>query len=244
MSNRVKFFLSHLSISIIIILFASLMIFFLWYPSSLATALGVTHLFLMLLIIDIIVGPLLGLFVYKEGKKTLKFDLGIVVILQICAFSYGLYMLEQGRPAWIVFDSLNFTVVKKSDIEAINIHQSKVEYQQPSWSAPTFVATQFFLEPVARKFFNSNITRQTNSVIRSPIYYTNLANAKIKIQFSSLPLSSLELYNDKNNVAEIVQSYPDANAWIGLSAPVKDMVVLINKEKAEVVKIVDLRPWH
>ena len=37
---------------------------------------------------------------------------------------------------------------------------------------------------------------------------------------------------------------PQADAWIALSAPVQDMVVLIDKEKGEVIKIVDLRPWH
>jgi hypothetical protein len=45
-------------------------------------------------------------------------------------------------------------------------------------------------------------------------------------------------------VDKVLTKYPDANAWLPLKANAKDMVVLINKEKAKIVKIVDLRPRH
>ena len=51
-------------------------------------------------------------------------------------------------------------------------------------------------------------------------------------------------YNDEVMVRQTLKKYPDANAWLPLKASAVDMVVLINKEKAEVVKIVDLRPWN
>ena len=103
-TKRKKFFLSHLIISISLALLVIGLVFFIWYPSPLATAVGVTHIFLMMLAIDVIVGPLLGLLVYREGKKTLKFDLGVIIVLQISALCYDLYSIEQGRPAWITYN--------------------------------------------------------------------------------------------------------------------------------------------
>lgn len=244
MSKRTKFFFGHLSVSLAIALCASIIIFAFWYDTPLAKAVGVIPLFLMLLVIDVIIGPLFGLLVYKEGKNTLKFDLATIIILQICAFSYGFYTLAQGRPTWIVFDSLNFTVVKNSDIETKNIDQAKAEFQQPSWFKPTFVATQFSSVPVQKTLLNSATKPQFNSIIRYPAYYINIADVKRRMQLSALPLTLLEQYNNKNAVDRLIEKYPQADAWIALSAPVQDMVVLINKEKAEVVKIVDLRPWH
>ena len=85
MSKRLKFFLGHLSISMLIALCVVGVVFFIWYPSPLSKAVGVTHIFLMLLVIDVILGPLLGLLVYKEGKKTLKFDLSVIIVIQIAA---------------------------------------------------------------------------------------------------------------------------------------------------------------
>ena len=68
MNKRIKFFLTHLSISFLIALLVNGLVFFIWYPSPLATAVGVTHIFLMLLVIDVILGPFLGLLVYKEAQ--------------------------------------------------------------------------------------------------------------------------------------------------------------------------------
>ena len=58
MSKRLKFLLSHLFISCLIALLVIGLVFFIWYPSPLSTAVGVTHIFLMLLVIDVILGPL------------------------------------------------------------------------------------------------------------------------------------------------------------------------------------------
>jgi hypothetical protein len=37
------------------------------------------------LAVDVIIGPVLSFMVYKEGKKTLKMDLSIVILLQALA---------------------------------------------------------------------------------------------------------------------------------------------------------------
>ena len=81
LSKRKIFFFGHFSLSCLLALIFLVWLFLFWYPSPLATAVGVTHIFLMMLAIDVIVGPLLGLLVYKEGKKTLKFDLGVIIVL-------------------------------------------------------------------------------------------------------------------------------------------------------------------
>ena len=93
MSKRVKFFLGHFCISLFIASIVVGMVFFIWYPSPLAKAVNVTHIFLMMLMIDVIIGPVLGLLVYKDGKKTLKFDLTVIILIQLSAFSFVLWRI-------------------------------------------------------------------------------------------------------------------------------------------------------
>ncbi len=143
MSKRLKFFLNHLFISFLIALLVVGLVFFIWYPAPLAKAVGVTHIFLMMLTIDVIVGPLLGLLVYKEDKKSLKFDLTIIIAIQISALLYGIYSIEQGRPVWIVYSVDRFELVRKNEIILENINHVKPQFQQLSWLKPQFVATQF-----------------------------------------------------------------------------------------------------
>ena len=56
-------------------------------------------------------------------------------------------------------------------------------------------------------------------------------------------LELLQQYNNKADVEKILAKYPQATAFLPMKASAVDMTVLID-QKANVVKIVDLRPWH
>ena len=243
MSKRLKFFLSHLSISLLIVLLVIGLVFFVWYPFQLTTAVGVTHIFLMLLAIDVIIGPVLGLLVYQEGKKSLKFDLTVIILLQLSALFYGIYSIEQGRPVWLVYNVDRFELVRKNEIVDQNINQAKPQFQQASWLKPQFVATEF-----------AKNTQQGNddmfaevlggiSIAQRPERYVELNKAKKQMQQREQKLELLQQYNNKTDVEEILAKYPQASAFFPLKASAVDMTVLID-QKANVVKIVDLRPWH
>lgn len=244
MSKHLKFFLTHLSVSFLIGVIIVGIIFLVWYPAPFATAVGVTQIFLMLLIIDVIVGPLLGLLVYKEAKKTLKFDLTIILIIQFSALVYGFYSLEQGRPAWIVWHGDRFELVRKNDIILENIDQVQLEFQNVSWFGPQFTAVKPAVSADEQKEDIFKEVLGGISLAQQPERYVELNQVKKQIQQRALPLKELEQYNSKTEVEKFLAKYPNADAWLPLKATAVDMVVLLNKEKAEVIKIVDLRPWH
>ncbi|AUC06730.1 MULTISPECIES: TfpX/TfpZ family type IV pilin accessory protein [Acinetobacter] len=243
MSKRLNFFLSHLSISFLIALLVVGLIFFIWYPSPLASAVGVTHIFLMLLAIDVIVGPLLGWLVYKDGKKTLKFDLVVIITIQISALCYGLFAIERGRPAWLVFHADRFELVRKNDILLENIDQAQPQFQYVSWSKPQFVAVKSASSTQQRQDDMFTEVLGGISLAQQPERYVEFTQAKNQIQQRAVPVEELEQYNSKTEVNKTLAKYPNADAWLPLKASSMDMVVLISKEKAEVIKIVDLRPW-
>lgn len=244
MSKRLKFFLSHLSISAMIALLVISIIFFVWYPSPLAQAVGVTHIFLMLLTIDVIIGPILGFIVYKEGKKTLKMDLTVIILLQIAALGFGIYSIEQGRPAWLVYNVDRFELVRKNELVDTNIQQAQPQFQKPSWFKPQYVATEFAKDTQQR---NDEMFAEAFggiSIAQKPERYVPLDKVKNQIQKRALPLKELEQYNPKTDVEKTLAKYPKADAWLPLKANAVDMVILMNKEKAKVIRIVDLRPWN
>lgn len=244
MSKRLKFFLSHLSISFLIALLVVGLVFFIWYSSPLATAVGVTHIFLMLLVIDVILGPLLGLLIYKEGKKTLKFDLSVIILIQIAALCYAVFSIEQGRPAWLVFHADRFELVRKNDLILENIGQAQPQFQQVSWTGPQFAAVKLAVSPQQRQNDMFIEVLGGISLARQPARYVELSQAKNQIQQRALPLIELEQYNSKTEVEKTLAKYPNADAWLPLKANAVDMVVLVNKESASIIKIVDLRPWQ
>ena len=243
MSKRLKFFLGHLSISFLVALLVIGLVFFLWYSSPLATAVGVTHIFLMLLAIDVVIGPILGLLVYKEGKKTLKFDLSVIIIIQIAALCYGVYSIEQGRPAWLVFHADRFELVRKNEIIQDNIAKALPQYQQSSWFKPQYVTVEFSEDVNQRNDDMFTEVFGGISLAQRPERYVELNKAKKQMQQRAQKLELLQQYNNKTDVEKILAKYPQATAFLPIKASAVDMTVLID-QKANVVKIVDLRPWH
>lgn len=244
MSNRIKVALIHEGISFIVLSLFLSWVFCIWYPIPLAQAMGLMHLIVLIAFIHIVVAPLLTLLIYKEGKKTLVFDLSIIVFIQIVALCYGMWTIAQGRPAWIVYDLDSFEVVRPIDIEKSNsTAKNTSKYQQAFWRKPEYVAIQlnkkdnqeFTNDVLSMMFGGSRVLQQER--------YVALDKVKNQIQQQAQGLGELKLFNNKVAVQEILEKYPQATAFVPLKANAVDMTVLINKEKGEVVKIVDLRPW-
>ena len=243
MSKRLKFFLSHLSISLLIALFVIGLIFFVWYPSPLAQAVGVIYIFLMLLAIDVVIGPILGILVYKQGKKTLKMDLIVIILLQLSALGYGIYSIEQGRPAWLVYNVDRFELVRNNEIVDQNINQAKPQFQQSSWLKPQYTAVEFSKDKNQRSDDMFAEILGGISIAQRPERYVKLTKAKKQMQQRAQKLELLQQYNNKTDVEKLLAKYPQATAFLPMKASAVDMTVLID-QKANVVKIVDLRPWH
>ena len=198
----------------------------------------------MLLVIDVILGPLLGLLVYKEGKKTLKFDLSVIILIQITALCYGVFSIEQGRPAWLVYNVDRFELVRKNELVDTNLQQAKPQFQEPSWFKPQYVATEFAKDTQQRNDEMFAEVLDAISIAQRPERYVDLTQATTQIQQRALPFVKLEQYNSKIDVEKILARYPKADAWLPLKANTVDMVVLVNKESATIIKIVDLKPWE
>lgn len=243
LSNRQKFFLGHFSLSCLIALAILIWVFFVWYPFPLAKAVGVTHIFLMMLAIDVIVGPLLGLLVYKEGKKTLKFDLTVIILIQLSALYYGVYSIAQGRPAWLVYNVDRFELVRKNEIVEQHIHQAKPQFQQISWFKPQFVAVEFSKDAKQRSDDMFAEVLGGVSLAQRPERYIALVKVKDQMQQRSQKLELLQQYNDKSIVEKTLAQYPKATAFLPMKASSVDMTILVDPS-GEVVKIVDLRPWQ
>ena len=244
MTSRLNAFLIHLLISTCIAVAVIGVVFFVWYPAPLHTAVGVTQIFLILLAVDVVLGPLLTLLVYQVGKKTLVMDLTVIALLQLSALGYGLWTVAEGRPAWLVFAADRFDLVRVLDIDERKLDQAEAHYRQPSLLGPQWVAA---VNPTDADEKNDLIMESVFAGVdlpQRPNLYQSLDSQKTAIQQRLLELSALPKANTEVSINTILAKHLKANAWLPLRAYNQDMVVLMHKETAEVVAIVDLRPWN
>lgn len=240
---RLRAFLVHLLSSVCIAAISLYIIFMVWHPAPLATAVGVTHIFIMMLAIDVVLGPLLTLIVAKKGKKSLKFDLGVIIVLQLAALIYGIYNIAISRPVYIAFDTLRFEVVQANVIPTESLEQAPPPYQTLGWGDPKFVAVTpaKTTEQKNDRLFLELKTGIAPSM--QPNLYVPLDNQWPAIDSSAKGLNDLYERNPRSAVDTIRQQYPTATKWLPLKAYEQDMIVLINSKDNSIVDIVDLQPW-
>ena len=118
--TRYSAFGIHLVASLAIFLSLSAVIVFMWYPGPLFQIDGGWEGLRIVAFVDVVLGPLLTLIVYRAGKPGLKIDMGIIIALQVAALGYGIITLHDNRPVLLVFadDRINaipLSVAKEMD---------------------------------------------------------------------------------------------------------------------------------
>ena len=123
-----------------------------WYPGPLFEAAGGTGMLYILVGVDVILGPLLTLIVFKSGKRGMKFDLAVIGLVQLAALIYGAHIVFLARPAFIVFVKDRYELVTAVELEPELLAAAKyAEFRTPGWTGPLLVAADMPTDPKERE---------------------------------------------------------------------------------------------
>jgi len=115
----------HLLISIAIAAAALAVMLLVWYPRPLFEACGGTGLLYILVGVDVVIGPLITLVVFKAGKRGMRFDLVVIGLLQLAALLYGSYIMFEARPVYIALIKGQFEVVTAVEVSPDQLAQAR-----------------------------------------------------------------------------------------------------------------------
>jgi hypothetical protein len=140
----------HFSISLVIAIAAIGAIVYFYSPPLLKLA-NAYLLIGMIIGIDVILGPLLTLLVYKAGKRSLKFDLSVIACLQLSALVYGLYTAYQARPTTVIAMVDRFELVhafEEADIDPARLAKAKEKCVYRTPYPQCWVGYRMFNDPL------------------------------------------------------------------------------------------------
>jgi len=114
--GRVKAALIHFGISLVVFCSIVAVAILAWYPPPYFFADGGWQMIRMAAGVDVVLGPLLTLVVFKSGKPRLKIDLGIITILQVSVLIWGVVLMYQQRPVFVAFGVNQFYTVTEGEL--------------------------------------------------------------------------------------------------------------------------------
>jgi hypothetical protein len=239
----------HLALSAAVACAVLALVFLAWYPSPLAALLGVDVILLLVLGVDVVLGPLFTLIVFDRRKKRLAWDLATIAALQLAALAYGVWTIEQGRPAFVVLVKDRFEVVAPSELQPEALAAARGNpHARTDPFAPRWVAARLPGSAEERARITLEAATIGRDVQHHPHLYVDVGDEAAAALGRALPIARLRALNPGRGAevdAAVAASgrAEDALRYLPLRAPAVDGAVLLGHPDGRVLGVARLVPW-
>lgn len=212
-----------------------------WYPGALFEAAGGNALLMILVGVDVTLGPLLTLIVFKAGKPGMAFDLAFIATVQLAALTYGGYVVFLARPAFVVFVKDRFEVVSAAELPPEALAQAKYpQFRKVPLTGPGLAVADVPTDPAERKKV-IEAAFAGRDLQQFPRLYAPFGERRAEVLAKAKPLSRLRA---ESEVTAAVDAYlaragagaQDAPALL-LRTRFAWLVVIVDPKTAEPVKM-------
>jgi hypothetical protein len=203
-TSRLQFALKamavHFGLSLLVAALVAWLVFTVWYPYPFREMSGGRELFLLVIGVDIICGPLLTFILASPSKphKELITDISLIVVIQLLALSYGVWNVWLARPNYLVNEGPRFHVVSRVSLDAPSIDSLAPALKPQLFSGPLKVAMR-----------DTTFAEQMSIDVL-------VKGGKEKSQLTQLysPYDGVKAYQNANNIAAFIKLFPNKKAEI------------------------------
>ena len=244
--GRFQAFAIHLMISYVVVLtFLTIMKQF-WYPDFFFEASAGWGVLKILLMVDLVLGPVITLIIFKAGKPGLKFDLGVIAALQVVALVYGGSIIFQNRPGYLVFAVDRFEVVAATAVDETAIPDAGLRRVAGNPIPIIYASLPDDKEESDKILFE--VISGGADIERRPELYKSFQKNFDKVFMKGIDISSLVTADVEagNRVREFVS---ERNAGLAdflyypLVGKNKDMLIVFTRSGGRPVGVIDVNPW-
>ncbi|MFA9276140.1 MAG: TfpX/TfpZ family type IV pilin accessory protein [Candidatus Aquirickettsiella gammari] len=239
--NRYQAFGLHFLVSATVITFLFAFVKFIWFPHQLFEVANGLELLKILILVDLILGPLIMLVIFNPKKKSLKFDVTAVLICQLLFLGYGVWSLYTVRPVYLAFVEKQFILVKANEIEDTDIAKVSIEqFKQLPQLGPVFVGTQ---SPDSQEKREEILFAGLGNmgIENLPQYYVDYAQVRREVLAASKDLSQQNLDKaSKEQLENIQQKFTQQGKKVlfcPLKTKAKQLFVVIDASNGDALMI-------
>jgi hypothetical protein len=249
--TRVRAFLTHLLISSAVVGAAFAVIFFVWYPYPYFHAAGTWNVLRVLIGVDVVLGPLLTLIVFKPGKRGLKFDLWFIAIVQLVALVYGLAVIHRERPYFMVFALDRFYLLAAPDVDSAKLDEARADGRiddKPLRGPLLAIAIRPTDTAQLQRLLDETVFGGQADIERRPEYWERFGGHASQVLARSRPLAALRAARPDAaaDIAALAAKLGRPEADIGflpLAAKNRDLSVIVDSTTGAPFDVIDVDPW-
>ena len=247
--NRWKASAIHLALSAAIGATVVALMLALWYPRPYFAAMGGAMLIVLLIGVDVVIGPLITLIIFDPKKKSLRFDLAVIALLQLAALVYGCSVMFTARPVYSVFVVDRFEVIAANAIDEASREKAAPEFRVAAArrarrsSARASRKTRKRMSDIVMSAASWRPRSRESSRLYVPYVQVRQDAAR-----AAKPLA--ELAKRQPQHASVIRSFvagsgraEEAMGFVPMKARNQDMAVVVDRKSGDIVDIVPVNPW-
>lgn len=226
--------------SVVVALLIGTLVFGIWYPFPYSEMAGGRELFLLIMAVDVVCGPLLTLVIYntRKPRRELVRDIGLVVIIQLAALGYGLGTVWEARPLFLVHEVDRFKVIAQPDVAPDSLALLPPDLRPRMFSGPRVVAIRDPLNEQERDKVLFDALQGGRDYAERPEFYLPFgAYAARKSLTRAQPLIKfLERYPEQASKAKALgrDGGSDLEKWFTLPVIAREDWVAVLDENGEI----------
>ena len=245
--SKLRAFLTHFGISATIVGVIFGVIFFLWYPTPYFRVGGASQIIKVLIGVDLVLGPLLTLIVYRPNKPRLAFDMSVIVVIQLAALIYGTNVIYSERPYYAVFAVDRFEVLGAEEIDRSVLKDTALA-EKPVLGPIRVVSVLPENREAHQKFMFSVLFEGQPDLERRPEFWRPYAERVDDVIARARPLRELrQAYPAATNEIDrmIRRNGNDASelGFLPIIGRKGDFSVILDTTNGDIVDIVNVDPW-
>ena len=237
----------HLGISAAVVGTVLAIVFLLWYPGPTFEIAGAITPVLVLIGVDLVLGPLLTLIVYKHGKPGLKFDLAFIAAVQLVALFYGSFTLYSERPHFLVFAVDRVALVAEKHIDTALISYESLTEKSFGRLTNVFARKPEDQDEIQR-FLDSVLFEGMPDLERRTEYWEPWESGSEVIRSAITSLADFEPASEleREELADAIARHGREHPRLGL-IPIgcieEDLGMLMDQDSLLPLDVIRVNPW-
>ena len=244
--HKLKAALTHLAISSVIVGSFLAIALTVWYPAPFFGISGLSAILLMMVAVDLILGPMLTFVVFKPKKRTLKFDLAVIAAVQLGAFAYGMNTVYEAHPLYVAYAIDRFTPINANEVSPAQAKYT--ELQKSRLSGPMLVYVDKPTDPAEMSRVTMEALSGKADLDARPEYYVPLAQRTEELLARSIDLSPyLQQADNRKKLDNFLQKHGKTSsdyAFLPLIGKEKDVFWVFSRATGQAIDILEINPWQ
>jgi hypothetical protein len=245
--QKLRAALINLAISLAVLCGILAVVYLAWYPDPYFLVKDINRVTWMLVAVQLALGPLLTLVLYRKGKKGLVLDLSVITALQVFALAYGTWALYQERPWFMVYAVDRFTILASREVDFAAV--SRDEFLRKPLAGPVMVMARVPSDPAAHeRLLRETLFQGRPDLSQRPEYWSDYQNGLPEIVARARTVAELRAARpqDRQLIDRAISASGHAAeslVFVPAIGKSRDFAIILHPESGEVLDAVPSDPW-